>query len=110
MLTMAMIIHEGDVEKQRHIDSLSTLPQTGAEESGETTPDAENLGELSSKSQIPVVVSSAANVQSSDWDGPDDADNPYNWPLAKRAYHTAATGLLAFVVYNANSLMIHATS
>jgi len=32
------------------------------------------------------------------WDRPDDPENPYNWSFGKRAYHTAATALLAFAV------------
>lgn len=33
-----------------------------------------------------------------DWDGPDDPENPFNWPLWKRVYQTIGTGLLAFAV------------
>ncbi|KAF2742373.1 MFS general substrate transporter [Sporormia fimetaria CBS 119925] len=33
-----------------------------------------------------------------DWDGPDDPDNPRNWSLAKRAYHSAIPALFGFAV------------
>jgi hypothetical protein len=34
-----------------------------------------------------------------DWDGPDDPDNPLNWGLAWRVYHSAVPALLCFAVY-----------
>jgi len=33
-----------------------------------------------------------------DWDGPDDPENPFNWPRSKRIFHTVIPGLLAFTV------------
>jgi hypothetical protein len=33
-----------------------------------------------------------------DWTGPDDKENPHNWPMWLRIYHTAVPGLFAFVV------------
>lgn len=29
-----------------------------------------------------------------DWDGPDDPENPRNWPQFKKTYHVAAVSLL----------------
>lgn len=36
----------------------------------------------------------ASEVQ--DWSGPDDADNPQNWSMSSRIYHTSATAVIAF--------------
>jgi hypothetical protein len=33
-----------------------------------------------------------------DWDGPDDPENPHNWSLWLRAYHTAIPALFGFAV------------
>ena len=34
-----------------------------------------------------------------DWDGPDDPENPRNWSFGKKLYATAIPALYAFVVY-----------
>jgi hypothetical protein len=33
-----------------------------------------------------------------DWDGPDDPDNPVNWPLSLRIYHSAVPAMFGFAV------------
>ena len=37
-------------------------------------------------------------VAAQDWTGPDDPENPMNWPLWKKVYHTIIPGLFAFIV------------
>ena len=37
-------------------------------------------------------------VTAQDWMGPDDPENPRNWPLWQRIYHTAIPGLFGFAV------------
>ena len=37
-------------------------------------------------------------VTAQDWTGPDDPENPHNWPLWKRLYHTALVGIFCFTV------------
>jgi MFS family permease len=39
-----------------------------------------------------------------DWDGPDDPDCPYNWPLRKRIYMTSIPALLCINVSFASSV------
>lgn len=39
-----------------------------------------------------------AGLASDDWNSPDDPDNPHNWKLVSRIYHTIAPALFAFVV------------
>ena len=34
-----------------------------------------------------------------DWDGPDDPDNPHNWPLWLRVYHATTPGFFGFAVF-----------
>jgi hypothetical protein len=33
-----------------------------------------------------------------DWNGPDDPDNPHNWPMWLRVYHATTPGLFGFAV------------
>jgi hypothetical protein len=37
-------------------------------------------------------------VTAQDWNGPDDPENPMNWPAWKKVYTTTMVGLIAFVV------------
>ncbi len=37
-------------------------------------------------------------VTAQDWTGPDDPENPMNWPLWQRVYHTTVPGLFGFAV------------
>lgn len=40
-----------------------------------------------------------------DWDGPDDPENPINWPGWKKAYHTGASAVLGFAVTCGSALI-----
>ena len=37
-------------------------------------------------------------VTAQDWTGPEDLENPHNWPLWKKCYHTALVGVFCFTV------------
>lgn len=37
-------------------------------------------------------------TQATDWDGPNDPDNPHNWPLWLRIYHATTPGFFGFAV------------
>lgn len=39
-----------------------------------------------------------------DWDGPDDPNNPQNWPIKEKALVTALIGLYTFAVYVGSSI------
>lgn len=41
-----------------------------------------------------------------DWDGPDDNDNPLNWPMWKKAYVTGTTAAMCFCVSIGASLYV----
>lgn len=44
-----------------------------------------------------------------DWDGPDDPDNPLNWPLMMKAYHTLVPALQAFTITFGSSVYTPST-
>lgn len=37
-------------------------------------------------------------VTAQDWDGEDDPDNPLNWPVLKKIYHTSIPALQCFTM------------
>jgi hypothetical protein len=37
-------------------------------------------------------------ITAQDWTGPDDPENPHNWPMWKRCYHTVTPALFGFAV------------
>ena len=37
-------------------------------------------------------------INVNDWNGPDDQDNPHNWPTWLRVYHAVVPGLFGFAV------------
>lgn len=37
-------------------------------------------------------------ITAQDWTGPNDLDNPLNWPLVRKIYHSCIPALLAFIV------------
>lgn len=37
-------------------------------------------------------------VTAQDWTGPDDPENPHNWPMTQRIYHTIIPALFAFAM------------
>ncbi|KAF2260915.1 MFS general substrate transporter [Lojkania enalia] len=38
------------------------------------------------------------DISVNDWNGPDDPDNPHNWPMWLRVYHATTPGLYGFAV------------
>lgn len=38
-------------------------------------------------------------VTAQDWDGEDDPDNPYNWSILKKIYHTLTPALQSFTMF-----------
>ena len=49
-------------------------------------------------STSPEKYSLQKTVTAQDWTGPDDPENPINWPLWQRVYHTTVPGLFGFAV------------
>ena len=38
-------------------------------------------------------------ITAQDWNGPDDPENPHNWPLFKKIYHLVPISILGFTVF-----------
>lgn len=49
------------------------------------------------QTQAPGVVAKPV-MTALDWTGPEDPENPENWPTGKKAYHIAYIGLQCFVM------------
>ena len=49
------------------------------------------------QNQTDMLVAKIQTAQ--DWDGPDDPEDPLNWPIWKKVYHTAMVGFLCFTMY-----------
>ena len=43
-------------------------------------------------------VAVTKTVTAQDWTGPDDRENPMNWPFGKKAYHTLIPAVSGFTV------------
>ena len=52
------------------------------------------------KAQTDIMPNPAPPILTTaqDWTGPDDPENPMNWPLAQRIYHTTIPALFNFIV------------
>jgi len=48
------------------------------------------------------VITNTATVH--DWNGPEDPENPMNWPLWQRIYHTTVPALFGFIVTVGSSI------
>ncbi|KAH7412074.1 major facilitator superfamily domain-containing protein [Phaeosphaeria sp. MPI-PUGE-AT-0046c] len=57
-----------------------------------------------------IKMSLPRSLDCSDWDGPDDPDNPHNWPMSKRAYHCLAPAFFGFAVTFGTSVYTPAVS
>ena len=80
-------------------------PPTSVRSDVETT-------EVDSKTERPPTPDSAAMdhpvltnaATAHDWNGPDDPENPMNWSLWKRIYHTTVPALFGFIVTVGSSI------
>jgi hypothetical protein len=79
--------------------------------SGDLTPVTEGANSTLSKQRSRTELPSSKNEQTdletatgkapktaTDWTGPDDLENPHNWPLPKKLYHLFVTAALSFSV------------
>jgi len=68
--------------------------------------DQDQLGDLEKVvSNVPTHRSSSSKkdaatrtVTAQDWTGPDDPENPHNWPRKKKIYHMTIPGIFCFIV------------
>jgi hypothetical protein len=54
-------------------------------------------GETREKQEIELPLATKVRTVQ-DWDGPSDAENPMNWSLLKKSYHTAVPAFYGFAV------------
>jgi hypothetical protein len=47
----------------------------------------------------PDRVTLEQSTQAGDWSGPDDLDDPQNWGIAKKTYHSMIPSIYCFTVY-----------
>lgn len=80
---------------------LESLSPTGLE--AEADIDIAN-GNSPSPPVINAAAASKPDPNIVEWDGPDDPENPQNWPFAKKMRVTAATALMTFCVSFASSV------
>jgi hypothetical protein len=78
-------IEKGDMSKEKD-ESTPVLPMQ------QPSPDVSIAKEEKDAPGQPLPSSIT------DWDGPDDPDNPHNWPMWLRVYHATAPGLFGFAV------------
>ena len=78
-------------------DSDSTISSPSQSENLDETHDIEKIATSNShRSKHGSPAQRTPTAQ--DWTGPDDPENPHNWPLWKRLYHTALVGVFCFTV------------
>jgi hypothetical protein len=99
---------EAEVEKDKlpHLnrrDSLASHPSSDMDDSSDIDRTEDPEKDLS---HIPTHKSSSSKkeaatrtVTAQDWTGPDDPENPHNWPRGKKIYHMSIPGILCFIVY-----------
>lgn len=78
-------------------DSASTLSLQTAMAPVHNSPDIEKIATTNTRgSQNAQPAHRTATAQ--DWNGPDDPENPHNWKMWKRLYHTISVGLFCFTM------------
>jgi hypothetical protein len=77
---------EGSIEKDT--DDIEDMPGTTSDvEKDAGQRKHTNNGEEGAMNRVPTAQ---------DWNGPNDPENPQNWPFIRKAYQTAVVGFLAF--------------
>jgi hypothetical protein len=78
-------IEKGELSKEKG-DSTPGLPMQQS---------SRDLSIAQEEKEVPVQPLPSSVL---DWNGPDDPDNPHNWPMWLRVYHATAPGLFGFAV------------
>lgn len=60
---------------------------------------AQNMEDASDPSKAEDQSPTTVYGTSLDWDGPDDVDNPRNWPVPKKVIHSVIPALYGFALY-----------
>ena len=96
-------------DNSHELDGISSVPFTGGESSLSIDEDPYNLQKAATQQSTGPTVPLEKVKTAADWNGADDKDNPMNWSLAKRVYHTFAIAMLAFAVTFGSSVITPAT-
>jgi DHA1 family multidrug resistance protein-like MFS transporter len=87
-----------------------TVNNSSAEDLGER--DLEKADEEANKKKAQLPRNNSQKKKDPnliEWDGPDDPENPMNWPVTKKWIVTVALGLMTFCVTFASSVFSNAT-
>lgn len=112
------VINEGQLsnlttaDNSHELDGISSVPVTAVESSLSTDEDPYNLEKAATQQSTGPTVPLEKVKTAADWNGADDkdeSDDPMNWLLAKRVYHTFAIAMLAFAVTFGSSVITPAT-
>lgn len=87
---------DNDDDSLREPEKVLTKDSAGGRS---LTPDADDLEKTKTQRDVEAGHGPATRVVTAqDWTGPDDPENPFNWPLSKRVYHVVISGLFGFSV------------
>ena len=66
--------------------------------------DLEAVDDRSTVASQDYVPNENTPVNTQDWNGPNDPDNPMNWPMVSRVYHTTVPALFNFIITLGSSI------
>ncbi|KAF2008072.1 MFS general substrate transporter [Amniculicola lignicola CBS 123094] len=96
-----------DIEKGDALREKDDIPSNSPTPAGSIAdPTSKEIG-LNDKNQ---ETESQPQVNISDWNGPNDPDNPQNWPTWIKVYHATVPGLFGFAVTFGSSVYTPATA
>lgn len=90
-------------------DNSYDPPHTSGQNSPNTDTDLEKGGADAEIPQQSEEQEKAKDPNLIEWDGPNDPENPMNWPMSKKWRVTVAMGLMTFCVTFASSVFSNAT-
>ena len=95
---MAMPWHLSDDDEAWPTPIHSTLELSNYPEAPSTLKAKDSRARILSEPSPPNSLQAIKTV-SLDWDGPNDVDNPRNWPKWKKIFHSAIPAIYSFGLY-----------
>jgi hypothetical protein len=89
---------ELEKEWDQNLDKRSTSESSSIQEPEKVRTRDEGVEDSAPRHHDPEGTPVHRTVTAQDWTGPDDPENPHNWPIWKRVWHTIPPALLAFIV------------
>jgi hypothetical protein len=89
-----------DMEKEwdQNLDRKSTSGSSSIQEPEKIPTRDDGYEDSAPQHHDPEGTPVHRTVTAQDWTGPNDPENPHNWPIWKRIWHTIPPALLAFIV------------